>query len=82
MRVSKNKKKKKKKGHKEKEFYPIKTAYHDDYMSRAHFFILFPAVSLPPQWLHVYMCVLKDFARKCCKKDFKLFCRKDLMTMI
>lgn len=36
------------KGHMEaelRELYPIKTAYHDDYMSRANFFILF-SVSL------------------------------------
>lgn len=26
-----------------RELYPIKTAYHDDYTSRAHFFILFSA---------------------------------------
>lgn len=29
-----------------RELYPIKTAYHDDYTSRAHFFILFSASAL------------------------------------
>lgn len=66
-----------------RELYPIKTAYHDDYTSRAHFFILFSAsvslshADIAAEGLVEYFAGKRDF-----KSFAAFFLWKDLMMML